>query len=170
MMKLNELLEYLRELIKLKEAGGFANEEINRTLTRIEAYFAPTATSKQIALTAESKQHPLIESSIEEWPKIKGTDVYVRDILNELAIGKTVHQLCNELSLDINQVSGAVIFAAYMCTFPVTTKFKVAQGGHIDISYVDGCKNHPDRICDCNVTGGRMRLEGPAELDVPGKL
>lgn len=118
--KVQILFVYLDKLRNLQECGINKYHEIEQVVQAInnelglEQKYASGSQLRKIDISHHIDHHPLIALDEKKEPVVKGTDITVRSLLNDLAIGRTVHQLCGDYDLDINQVSGAVTFAAYV--------------------------------------------------------
>lgn len=130
------MLSYLHELTVAQQRDINCYSEIRNAIKEIEVELIPSRHAenkggkddefdpKSVDLGNHISHHALIawdedrkEPVIDE-PKVENCwpqrPLSVSFVLGELAKGKTVHQLCGDFRLDINQVSGAVIFAAYV--------------------------------------------------------
>ncbi|EPZ47645.1 DUF433 domain-containing protein [Alicyclobacillus acidoterrestris] len=104
---------YLEQLIKLSEQGNKVYREINTTMEAIQHELGLEETRK-VNIDYHLSKHPLIDRGLDGQPRIIGTSLTVREILNDLANGRTVDWICDEYGVDTNEVRGAIIFAAYV--------------------------------------------------------
>ncbi|MCL6442051.1 MAG: hypothetical protein K6T83_01070 [Alicyclobacillus sp.] len=121
-----DLLSYLRELRELQHQGINCYGETKEVLQAINRELGLAVyMRKPISIADHLEHHPLIAwddtrkepviaNSKRDFGSHGNANISVREILQHLAQGATVHQLCGKYDLDINQVSGAVIFAAYV--------------------------------------------------------